>query len=83
MCEASQTPSPHLVGHDVSSDFNEEGVQLSLVPFFKHLQWGGGERGRKRDKLEMRKEERDRGKHRKDVRTSRDVLRQTAIFTYL
>ena len=42
-----------------------------------------GERGRKRDKLEMRKEERDRGKHRKDVRTSRDVSRQTPIFTYL
>ena len=36
--------SPHLVGHDVSSDFNEEGVQLSLVPFLKDLQ--REERGR-------------------------------------
>ena len=37
--------SPHLVGHDVSSDFNEEGVQLSLVPFLKDLQRGDGEGG--------------------------------------
>lgn len=37
--------SHHLVGHDVSSDFNEEGVQLSLVPFLKDLQRGNGEGG--------------------------------------
>ena len=39
--------SPHLVGHDVSSDFNEEGVQLSLVPFLKDLQRGERGRGRR------------------------------------
>ena len=42
----------------------------------------GGER-EKRDKWEMRKEERDRGKHRRDFRTSRDIDLETAIFTYL
>ena len=55
-CETSQTLSPHLVGHDVSSDFNEEGVQLSLVPFFKHLQRGGG--GGREEKEQAGDEER-------------------------
>ena len=52
----------------------------SNSPLFHSLNTCRGERrggggGRKRGKREMRKEERDRGKHRRDVRTSRDVPR--------